>query len=184
MDVLLADQIRQCFGRVVYSHKTHEKMAEHCATTLRHLKIAQIVLSALATCGVLSLFVVDCPVAKAVAALMSFANLAVAGYMKGFDPGGVAQKHRDTAALLWNVRDSYQSLLVDLARGTLSAEAATVRRDELQTATARIYQAAPHTSNKAYTTAQHALKALEDFTFSDGEIDKFLPGSLRKGKDA
>ena len=180
MDTLLEDQIRECFGRVVYTHKTHEKMADLCAGTLRRFKIAQIILSALATCGVMSLFLIDDLVPKILTALLSFANLIVAGYMKGFDPGGTAQKHRDAAALLWGVRESYQSLLTDLVRGALSATDATTRRDELQAAVARIYQGAPHTNNKAYQTAQQALKQLEDYTFSDEEIDKFLPASLRK----
>lgn len=184
MDALLEDQIRECFGRVVYTHKTHEKMADLCAGTLRRFKIAQIVLSALATCGVVSLFLIDDLLAKITTALFSFANLVVAGYMKGFDPGGTAQKHRDAAALLWSVRESYQSLLTDLVRGELSVTDATARRDELQAAMARIYQGAPHTNGKAYQTAQHALKQLEDYTFSDEEIDKFLPASLRKSARA
>ena len=180
MDALLEDQIRECLGRVVYTHKTHEKMADLCAGTLRRFKIAQIVLSALATCGVVSLFLTDELLAKILTALLSFANLVVAGYMKGFDPGGTAQKHRDAAVLLWSERESYQSLLTDLVRGALTATEATTRRDELQATVARIYQGAPHTRSKAYQTAQHALKELQDYTFSDEEIDKFLPASLRK----
>lgn len=180
MDALLEDQIRECLGRVVYTHKTHEKMADLCAGALRRFKIAQIVLSALATCGVLSLFLTDELLAKILTALLSFANLVVAGYMKGFDPGGTAQKHRDAAVQLWSARESYQSLLTDLVRGALSAAEATVRRDELQAAVARIYQGAPRTNNKAYQTAQHALKDLQDYTFSDEEIDKFIPASLKK----
>ena len=39
-------QLRECLGRVVYTHKTHEKMADNCAATLRCLKIWQIVLAA------------------------------------------------------------------------------------------------------------------------------------------
>lgn len=184
MDTLLEDQIRECFGRVVYTHKTHEKMADLCAGVLRRFKITQIVLSALAACGVVSLFLTDDLVAKAITALLSFANLVIAGYMKGFDPGGTAQKHRDAAALLWNVRESYQSLLTDLRRGELSAGEASRRRDELQATVARIYEVAPHTNDKAYTKAQRALKDLEDYTFSPEEVDKFLPKSLRKGSNA
>ncbi|WP_439671124.1 hypothetical protein [Cupriavidus necator] len=33
-------------------------------------------------------------------------TLCISGYMKGFDPGGTAQKHRDAAANLWIVRES------------------------------------------------------------------------------
>src|SRR5205814_1639799 len=44
-------QVRECFGRCAYTHKTHEKMAERCATQLRVVKWLQIILSALTTGG-------------------------------------------------------------------------------------------------------------------------------------
>jgi len=31
-DIALLDRIRESFGRVVYTHKTHEKMADHITT--------------------------------------------------------------------------------------------------------------------------------------------------------
>ncbi|WP_415752724.1 hypothetical protein [Salmonella enterica] len=39
---------------------------------------------------------------------------------------------------------------------------------------------APSTNYKAYSMAQKALKELEDMTFSDEEIDKFLPTELKR----
>jgi len=50
----LEDQIRECFGRVVYTHKTHEKMAEGCAKTLQNYKLAQIAVSALTALSALA----------------------------------------------------------------------------------------------------------------------------------
>lgn len=38
----LEDQIRECFGRVVYTHKAHEKMADRCSATLQRYKLCQI----------------------------------------------------------------------------------------------------------------------------------------------
>lgn len=34
----LEAQIRECFGRVIYTHKTHSKMADRAASTLKWLK--------------------------------------------------------------------------------------------------------------------------------------------------
>lgn len=178
---VLGDQVRECFGRVVYTHKTHEKMADLCATSLRHYKIAQILISALTTCGALSLVFVDPLWLKIATALLSFATLWASGYMKGFDPGGTAQKHRDAAATLWDIRESYLSLLTDLKRGALTDAAAAERRNALQGELAKIYKGAPQTTYEAYIKAQTALKQLEDYTFSDAEIDAFLPKSLKKG---
>lgn len=185
MDTILEDQIRECFGRVVYTHKTHEKMADLCADTLRRFKVAQISLSALSAAGVLALFVIDSWGAKAATAFVTFLNLFIAGYMKGFDPGGTAQKHRDAAACLWDVRESYLSLLTDVRRKGIDADEAVRRRDQLQSLTAKIYQGSPQTNGEAYAAAQRALKSLEDYTFSDDEIDAFLPRALKKrGRDA
>lgn len=176
----LEGQIRECFGRVVYSHKTHEKEGDLCAGTLRRFKIAQIVLAAITTSGALAILFTDDFTLKAITALVSLVSLIVTGYMKGFDPGATAQKHRDTAADLWAIRESYLSLLTDLADGTISDVDARQKRDDLQNALAAIYKSAPGTSPKAYGKAQTALQALEDYTFNPGEIDKFLPPALKR----
>jgi hypothetical protein len=47
----LEAQLRECFGRVAYSHKAHEKCADSCHVKLSRLKIAQIALSAVRTGG-------------------------------------------------------------------------------------------------------------------------------------
>ena len=48
---ILEGQLRECFGRVVYAHKTHEKAADILLTRLSRIKFSQIVLSALTTGG-------------------------------------------------------------------------------------------------------------------------------------
>jgi len=177
---ILEDQLRECFGRVVYTHKTHEKMAEGCGAALRWFKIAQIASSALTTSGALSAVLVDAAGLKIATAMASVVALCISGYMKGFDPGGAAQKHRDAAASLWPIRESYLSLLTDLRAGAVTPAKAAETRDALQARLAAIYKGAPQTDGKAYAKAQEALQRNEDYTFSDGEIDKFVPASLRK----
>jgi len=176
----LEDQIRECFGRVVYTHKTHEKQADRCSETLDGLKLVQIVLTALTTSGAIGVLLTDQFWVKAATALLALVSLFVSGYMKGFDPGATAQKHRSAAASLWPIRESYLSLLTDLRSGTIDIEAAKLRRDELQDRLAAIYKGAPQTGDRAYHRAQDALQTKEDLTFTNEEIDKFLPASLHK----
>ncbi|MBZ9977816.1 SLATT domain-containing protein [Mesorhizobium sp. BR-1-1-10] len=178
----MEDQIRECFGRVIYTHKTHEKMAEACATTLQRYKLCQIAVSVLTTSGALSVVFLDQFWLKLATAVLSIVGLWASGYMKGFDPGGTAQKHRDAAANLWPVRESYLSLLTDLRMGALSEKDAAQRRDELQATLAAIYSGSPQTTYSAYKKAQEGLQKNEEYTFSDQEIDKFVPASLRKSK--
>ena len=45
----LEGQLRECFGRVVYSHKTHEKQVDILVKRLSRLKWVQIILSAIIT---------------------------------------------------------------------------------------------------------------------------------------
>ena len=176
----IEDQIRECFGRVVYTHKTHEKMADRCSATLQRYKLCQIGVSVLTTSGALSVVFLDQFWLKLATAFLSIVGLWASGYMKGFDPGGTAQKHRDAAANLWPIRESYLSLLADLRMGGIPSEEVLKRRDELQKKLAAIYLGAPQTTAKAYADAQRALQRNEDYTFRDEEIDKFVPKSLRK----
>ncbi|OCK06892.1 hypothetical protein C7967_1022 [Thalassospira sp. 11-3] len=176
----LEDQIRECFGRVIYTHKTHEKMAERYSTKLRRLKISQIVISAIIASGICSTLFFDQTYLKAATAILSLLGVVLSGYLKGIDPGGIAQAHRDTAKEIWPIRESYLSLLTDLRCAKIPREEAAKWRDELQEKLAAIYQAAPQTEAEAYADAQKALKDNEDYTFSDEEIDMFVPKSLRK----
>jgi SMODS and SLOG-associating 2TM effector domain family 4 len=175
----LEAQVRECFGRVVYTHKTHAKMADRCERVLRRLKIGQIILSSITASGAVGLVFADDFRLKLITAIMSLGAVALNAYMKGFDPGAAAQKHWEAAADIWTVRESYLSLLTDLVAGDISLEVIRGRRDALQDKLATIYHGAPQTDPAAYGNAQIALKEQEEYSFSDSEIDAFLPKSLR-----
>lgn len=177
---ILEDQIRDCFGRVLYTFKTQAKAADRCARTLRLYKIFQIVLAAITSSGIIALVFFDALLLKILTALFSIISLYITGYMKGFDPGGTAQKHRDAASSLWSIRESYLSLLTDIRGGMISTDQARQTRDSLQTELGKILKSVPQTDDKAYADAQKALKKDEEFTFSDDEINLLLPPSLKK----
>lgn len=177
-DTSLEDQVRECFGRVVYTHKTHERMADRCAATLNQYKVVQIVLTALTSTGAVGVLTTNETWVEIATVVVSFLTLFVSAYLKNFDPGATSQKHRDAAAKLWNVRECYLSLLTDLPQ--LSREAATERRDELQAMLAALYVGAPRTDGNAYKEAQDRLKNMEDMTFTADEVDCFLPISLKR----
>lgn len=181
---ILEAQIRECFGRVIYTHKTHSKMADQCASTLRWFKILQIGLSSVTASGTVSIVFWDAYWVKIVTAVLSLLTVAVTSYMKGFDPGATAQKHRETAASIWPIREAYLSLLCDVYVGDLKPDDIRKKRDQLQDKLATIYRSAPHTTGRAYIEAQTALKEHEEYTFSDVEIDKFLPKALRRTQQA
>jgi hypothetical protein len=173
--------VRECFGRCAYSHKTHERMADRYSLNLKIMKWTQIILSALTTAGAVrvvfskdSLFFPYATLALAVATLI------VNSYVKDLNPGQVAQKHRETASDLWNIREAYLSVFSDIRDTSLSLVELRKRRDDLQAQLYKIYRGAPHTDGKAYSEAQVAIKHKEELTFSDAEIDAFLPEPLKR----
>ena len=104
-----------------------------------------------------------------------------APYTKNYDLGELAQKHKQAANDLWIIREKYLSLLVDLVMREKPIEALQKQRDELVEQLHTVYSGAPSTTFQAYKKAQEALKKLEDMTFTDAEIDAFLPKELKRG---
>ena len=176
---ILEGQLRECFGRVVYSHKTHEKCADILLKRLSKIKLIQIVLSAITTAGCIAIVFGAGKLGALVSVLVSTLLLALNMYTKDHDLGEIAQKHRQAAADLWLIRERYLSLITDLRIGESSIEALQEGRDELLVSLHTVYSGAPSTNYKAYKKAQEALKVLEDMTFSDEEIDAFLPRELK-----
>ncbi len=113
--------------------------------------------------------------------VISTALLVLNSYSKNSDLGELAQKHKQAANGLWLIREKYLSLLVDLAMRERPIEAMQKQRDELVEQLHAVYSGAPSTTFKAYRKAQEALQRREDMTFTDKEIDAFLPAELRRG---
>lgn len=183
---ILEGQIRECYGRVVYTHKTHEKAADILLDKQSSIKKWQIILSAIIAGGMISMifdfdFLKDYKkVSEFITAIISTILLVLNSYTKDYDLGAIAQKHRQAGADLWVIREKYLSLLTDLRMNRLPIQEICEIRDKLLAELHSIYVVAPSTNFEAYQKAQKALKEMEDMTFSDDEIDKFLPTNLRK----
>ncbi|HAU29788.1 MAG TPA: hypothetical protein DCW68_06760 [Rhodospirillaceae bacterium] len=177
----LESQIRECFGRVSYSTKTHEKCADLCMKHLKWIKWGQIVLSAIVTGSLLTaLFGDGAYVATGISAIVSTILLIFNTYMKETDLGQMVERHKETASKLWDIRETYLSILADLRDAAPDIIAAREKRDELQARLVSIYTAAPRTNADAYEMARDGLQNHEELTFSDAEIDKILPPALRR----
>ena len=178
---ILEGQLRECYGRVVYSHKTHEKCADILLSRLSNIKLWQIILSTITTAGFISMVFGAGRVGAAIGVIVSTALLVLNAYTKNYDLGELAQKHKQAANDLWLVREKYLSLLVDMRMKEKPLESLQKQRDELVEQLHSVYSGAPSTTFQAYKKAQEALKKLEDMTFTDAEIDAFLPQELKRG---
>lgn len=171
------------YGRVIYTHKTHEKCADILVKRLSRIKISHIVLSALTAGGFISSFLGSGNVGAAIGVALATALLILNAYTKDYDLGEIAQRHKQAANGIWVIREKYLSLLTDLAIGVTSLQALQNVRDELLRELHAAYTGSPGTTYQAYKKAQNALKIGEDMTFTDEEIDALLPKDLRRQKD-
>lgn len=185
----LLAQTRESFGRVAYTHKTHEKQADEFQ---RKYKIQQGWLIAFTTLGtasflatILDIFL-SVEIKTIIISITALLTTWLSLWTNTFNYSELADSHRDTAAELWDIRESYICLIVDLMGGLITAEDAQKRRDELQKECHTVYSKAPRSTAKSYEKAQDALKNKEELTFTPEEIDHLLPQQLRiteKGKE-
>ena len=104
--------------------------------------------------------------------------LVVNGYLKDKDFVAEQKEHTSTASKLWPLREEYISLMTDF--DDLPDDTIVSRRDDLMGKTAKIYESAPQTDEKAYAAAQDALKNKEEQFFTQEELNVMLPIHLRK----
>ena len=172
-------QLKELFGRAVYSHKTHEKCADILLHRLSCVTWAQIILSALSAGGYVSTFLGTGIYGSVSGSILSFFLLALNLYTKDHDLSELASKHRRTANDIWLIREKYLSLIFDLEIGGKPLEGFQQERDKLAEHLYAVYRDAPSTNSKAYAMAQKALKSDEEMYFSEDELNEILPRHLR-----
>lgn len=181
---VIDSQVRECYGRIVYSHKVHEKNADIYLKKLRTTKCWQISLSALTTGGLFSILLTDgSKELTIITAIIASVQFWLNSYIKEYNLSESAERHASTASKLWNIRESYLSLIADIQAHLTTIEEIRQRRDDLQKQSFVVYEKAPRTISKAYKEAQKALKFNEELTFSNSEIDLLLPRGLRRNAE-
>ena len=105
----LLAQVREAFGRVVYSHKTHEKQADIFFAKHRWQQGALVALTAIssgtflsAVVGLLGNTVLTGLATSSIALIVSWMSLGA----KTFKFEAASNSHRGTATRLWDVRES------------------------------------------------------------------------------
>ncbi len=179
--VLIEGQLRECYGRVVYSHKTHEKCADILLSRLSTIKLWQIILSSVTAAGFVAAILGAGPIGAVIGVIVSTTLLVLNAYTKNYDLGELAQKHRQAAADLWLLREKYLALITDLRVGEVALESICTRRDAILGDLHAVYSGAPSTTFAAYRKAQEAIRQYDEMSFSDEEIDSLLPRELRSG---
>lgn len=179
--VQLLSQIYELFGRVVYSHKTHEKQIDILISHESKWKWAQIISTVLTSTSYVSSIIMEVgnKYANVVSIILSISAFVISMRFFVFNVNNDIENHKNTANELWDIRESYLSLIVDAKDESIPIEQIKKQRDELQERTKKIYAEEPRTTPKAYKNAGIALKVNEELTFTKEEINVFLPKELR-----
>lgn len=177
---MLEDVVRESYCGVVWSHKIQEKQSDIYFERFKKMETINILLASLTSAGIIAIIFTDPLWLKLVSAIFSFATIYITAYFKSFDLQKLFISHKTTACKLIYIRDQYKLLLTEIRLKNNTVENLFKKYNELVKETNTIYLEAPNTTDKAVENASIALKIKNDNSFSEEEIDSFLPTSLRK----
>lgn len=186
IDVKLLAVVRRMFAQAVFTHKVQEVAAERKEERAKRQKVGHIFLVAL----ILGLLVaqaayLETPLFSLAGILLGIADIIFLIVQLSFNLEQQAALHKVAALRYLDVRDDYIALIGDVMGGKAATKELMLRRDALQKEYQSICDMAPRTGQKEYEDAQVRLNKRgivkgEQSTWSDNEIDHFLPEELRK----
>ncbi len=177
--------IRQSFANCVFTHKVQEVAAERSQQKAFYIKIANIVLVSIVL--ILLFLQTSYPnniFLSYIAAGITIAEVIFLIIQLTFSFEEQMSEHKSSALKYMELRDYYRLLITDIMTREINNDALIARRDSLQHEYQLISDLAPQTGGADYQEAQIRLNQKgvvegEEFTWSDDEIDHFLPESLR-----
>ena len=181
--------VRQSFANVVFTHKVQEVAAENKGEKVLKIKITNISLvSVVLIFLVLQLSFSDKIIFSYLGASITVAEIIFLIIQLSFGFEQQVMLHKNSALKYMQVRDKYRLLIVDIMNEKISESEIISKRDLLQSEYQVISDLSPQTGTEEYKTAQIRLNCRgvvesEQFTWSDEEIDRFLPEELRIGKN-
>ena len=184
MDLKSLAATRFQFAQSVFNHKIQEKAADRKYEYAKWFKVIQLILT---------LLVITVLVAQAAGFNNSFISLVgiisagieiafiIIDLTYGFEKQ--AASHKSYALKYLELRNKYQALIADTMAVKGSSPTNNARREALSEAY-NMLSDAPQTTPADYVQAQRALGTAgvsggEQYTWSDKEINKFLPPQLR-----
>lgn len=177
---VLLDVVRENFASVVWTHKIQEKQADIYSRQYKVLETINVIVAALTSCGVFSIVInEDCIVIKVVTCILSFVTLAITTYFKSFDLKSLEKQHKDAANNFIVVRNDLLQVIADIHMKNGSVQDINESYQKIIQRLNSLYVIAPGTSNRAVKQASNALGKDKEYSYTDVEIDCFLPPALR-----
>lgn len=178
VDPFLGD-VRETFGRVAYSHKTHEKEAEDAVRLSRSLRAGNVVVTGVTVVGTILSPLLASAVAAWVAAGAAIVGLVFVLIQLSYDPAESIAGHRAAAKAYLSIRNRLAQLIADVMDRPDNRLEHERRRDDLAAALDQVESLAPQTSAKGYQRARRALIEGGELSFAPEELDHLLPEALR-----
>lgn len=179
---VLLDLVRQNFASVVWTHKVQEKQADIYVEYYAKLQTMNIIAASITSCGIVStIFAGDAfqLVLKIVTATLSFFTLCITAYFKSFDLQTLGKQNKEAANQFLVIRNELLQIIGDIHIQKESLQDIEGRYSDIIRLLNELYVSAPSTTDKAVKRATQALNIKQEYTYSEEEIDRFLPASLR-----
>lgn len=176
----IEEVVRSTFASVVWSHKIQEKQADIYAVNFKRMETIKIIAASLTSVGVISLIFTNQLWIKLAATVLSFITIFVNSFFKSFDLQKMIVQHKRTANELISIRGRLMVLLLQIRLKQDPIMTICDSYKQIMEDLDRVYLEAPNTTDMAVKKAGVALCENKDNTFSDEEIDLYLPKSLRK----
>lgn len=172
--------IRDQYGRLCYTHRTHEKEREGLNCQVKCIKWTNVVLTFFTMLSIVAgIKCIDTWIIWSSVILSSLA-FAFQVYTLSFNYEKETSDHRNAAKALLRLREGYLILITRTMAGE-DLQKIIIDHSALSNELCQVYSTAPDTSHEAYLKAKHSLKQEEELTFSGEEIDNLLPPQLRLG---
>jgi hypothetical protein len=167
--------VRQSFANTVFTHKVQEVAAENQEKNVLIIKVILLIIQASIPENLLFAYI---------GAGITVAEVIFLIIQLTFSFEQRVIMHKNSALKYMGLRDAYRSLIVDIMNGSISTQDIIAQRNLLQREYQVISDLAPQTGSPEYSEAQKRLNKRgsvkgEEFTWSDEEIDWFLPEILR-----
>lgn len=176
---MLLDEVRQNYASVVWTHKIQEKQADIYHEKYAKLETVNILVASVTSCGIVSTIFCDNIWAKIIAAVLSFITLTITTYFKSFDIKGMEKQNKEYANKFLVIRNRLLHIVCDIHMKKCSVDEINENYVRIMDELNELYIEAPSTTQEAVDRASEALKVNMEYTYTDEEIDNFLPPALR-----
>jgi hypothetical protein len=184
MDTKNLSIIRQSFANTVFTHKVQEIAVENKENRSFYIKIINIVLvSVVLVLLLVQAYYPEEVIISSLASGVTIAEIIFLIIQLFFNLDQQVIHHKNSALEYMGLRDEYKSLIADIMSNNVSNKNLLDKRDSLQNKYLSIGKLSPQTGRKEYERAQIRLNKIvvegEDFTWSEKEINRFLPERLK-----